>query len=171
MDKVIIDKLKSQDETSLDLLKQTYLPLMLYILKSFPLTCEDKEECINDILIKIWNAKEAFIEERISLKNYIALITRRQGLNYVRKKKYDFPSYEDMDIFGKEDAYETIPWNEIVYRLTKKEQVLFYRKYYYFQSIDTISLELGMTYKSVESCLYRLRKKLKKLLQEGGYYG
>lgn len=171
MDETIISRLKSQDEASLDLLKQGYLPLMLYILKSFPLTHEDKEECINDILVKIWNSKETFIEERISLKNYIALITRRQALNYVRKKKYDFPSYQDMDIFGKEDTYESIPWNEIVHKLTKKQKSLFYRRYYYFQSIDTISLELGMTYKSVESHLYRLRKKLQNILKEGGYYG
>ncbi|MEG0276547.1 MAG: sigma-70 family RNA polymerase sigma factor [Coprobacillus sp.] len=163
--------MKSHDEESLDLLKQTYLSLMLYILNSFPLKYEDKEECINDVLLKVWNAKDQYLENQISLKNYIALITRRVALNYVRKKQYVFSPFEDMDIFGKEDIYENIHWDEVILKLSKKEQVLFYRKYYYFQSIETISLELGMTYKSVESYLYRLRKKLQKILKEGGYYG
>lgn len=170
MDHIIIEKMKQHDESGLVLLKNAYLSLILYILHSFPLNHEDCEECINDIMLKVWNSIDDY-NYQLSFKNYIALITRRVALNYVRKKKRLPLSYEDMDIFASYDQYEMISWDNIMKKLKHKERILFYRRYYYFQSIETISLELGMTYKSVESHLYRLRKKLRKLIREEGYDG
>lgn len=169
-DKKIIKLMSEHDEQALACIKETYLPLILYILKSFPLDSQDQEECINDVLLKVWNAKDDY-NQQLSFKNYIALITRRVALNYVRKNKNHALPYEDMDIFGTYDIYENIEWDDIIKKLKHQEKVLFVRRYYYFQSIDMIALELGMTYKSVESRLYRLRKKLQKLLREVGYDG
>lgn len=42
--------------------------------------------------------------------------------------------------------------------------MLFYRKYYYLQSIAQIASELGMTERAVEGKLYRLKKQLRKML-------
>ncbi len=170
MDIDLIECLKKHDDNAVLLLKDEYLPLILYILKPFDLNNEDQEECIQDVIIKVLDSIKTYDSKKMSLKNYIALITRRIGLNYVRKNNNHFSIYGDMDLFGEEDLYENIPWNEIVDKLSGKEQVLFYRKYYYFQSIEMISLELGMTYKSVESSLYRLRKKLQKIIREAGYH-
>lgn len=170
MDHKIIKLMKEQDEQAIACLKDTYLPLIYYILKSFQLSKEDQEECINDILLKVWNARNEY-NQQLSLKNYVALITRRVGLNYVRKNKQNPLPYEDMDLFGTYDTYECIDWETIIKKLKNQEKILFIRRYYYFQSLDTIALELGMTYKSVESRLYRLKKKLKKLLKEVGYDG
>lgn len=170
MDKKIIKQMKNHNEISIELLKSTYLPFILYILKSFQLSHEDQEECINDILLKIWKSIDSYNEE-MSLKNYIALITRRVGLNYIRKNKQNPLPYEDMDIFGTVDYYENYNWSAIIKKLKPNEKILFYKHYYYFQSIETIALELGMTYKSIESRLYRLRKKLQKLIKEEGYDG
>lgn len=166
----LIESLKKHDDNAVLLLKDEYLPLILYILKPFDLNNQDQEECIQDVVIKVLDSIELFDSQKMSLKNYIALITRRTGLNYIRKNKNNFSIYEDMDLFGEKDLYESIPWNQIINKLSRKEQVLFYRKYYYFQSIEMISLELGMTYKSVESAIYRLRKKLQKLIREAGYH-
>ncbi|WP_028043353.1 RNA polymerase sigma factor [Candidatus Stoquefichus massiliensis] len=170
MDNLIIEKMKQHDESGIVLLKNIYLPLILYILQSFPLNHQDHEECINDIILKVWNSIDQY-NYQLSLKNYIALITRRVALNYVRKKNQYPLSYEDMDIFASDDQYEKIPWDHILKKLNHKEKILFYRRYYYFQSIETISLELGMTYKSAESHLYRLRKKLQRFIREEGYDG
>ena len=48
--------------------------------------------------------------------------------------------------------------------LTSQEQHIFSRKYYYLQRTAQIAAELGMTERSVEGKLYRLRKKLQKQL-------
>ena len=54
-------------------------------------------------------------------------------------------------------------------RLSREEQLLFYRKYYYLQSTAQIAAELGTTQRSVEGRLYRLKKKLRALLGGEGY--
>lgn len=46
------------------------------------------------------------------------------------------------------------------------EKILFYRKYYYMQSISQIAAEVGMSERSVEGRLYRLKQKLKKQFKE-----
>lgn len=45
--------------------------------------------------------------------------------------------------------------------LSGTDKILFYRRYYYMQSVKQISAETGMTLKSVESRLYRLKQRLK----------
>ena len=53
---------------------------------------------------------------------------------------------------------------EALGRLLPEERVLFYRKYYYLQSTARIAAELGMTERAVEGKLYRLKRRLRKLL-------
>ena len=48
--------------------------------------------------------------------------------------------------------------------LSQKERNLFYRKYYYLQSTEKIAAEMGMTVRSVEGKLYRIKKKLRKMM-------
>lgn len=142
--------------------------LIHYILINLRLSHQDVEECYNDILLKLWTHLQSYDVCQASLKNYIALITRRTGLNYVRKNKhlYEEILYERMDIFESQTQGEEIDWDYIVEQLSFYERDLFYRYFYYFQTIESISLEKGKTYKSVESSIYRLRKKLKILLEK-----
>lgn len=49
-------------------------------------------------------------------------------------------------------------------RLSRGDRLLFYRKYYYLQSTAQIASELGMTPRSVEGRLYRLKKALREML-------
>ena len=49
-------------------------------------------------------------------------------------------------------------------QLSSGERTLVYRKYYYLQTTAQISRELGMTERAVEGRLYRLKKKLRKIL-------
>ena len=53
-------------------------------------------------------------------------------------------------------------------RLNQKERNLFYRKYYYLQSTAKIAAEMGMTERSVEGKLYRIKKKLRKMMGGDG---
>ena len=54
---------------------------------------------------------------------------------------------------------------QLVKKFAKKDQILFWRKYYYLQSTRQIAAELGMTGRAVEGKLYRLRKKLQTNLE------
>ena len=48
--------------------------------------------------------------------------------------------------------------------LSREEEQLFFRKYYYCQSTAQIAAELGITERAAEGRLYRLRQRLRKLL-------
>ena len=53
---------------------------------------------------------------------------------------------------------------EALGHLLPEERLLFYRKYYYLQSTAQIAAEMGMTERAVEGKLYRLKRRLRKLL-------
>lgn len=172
MDNQIIELLKNKDDYGLELLQMYYGQFINYILCSLRLNQQDREECHNDIVLKIWDKIEQYDETQITFKNYIAMISRRQGLNYVRKNKKLLKEiqYEQMDLFKDIQDVEKIDWKYVVSKLSYKEQEFFYRRYYYYQTLDEISKERAMTYKAVENSYYRLRKKLRKILQGEGYY-
>ena len=49
-------------------------------------------------------------------------------------------------------------------QLQGEERQLFFRKYYYGQSTVQIAGEMGLTERGVEGRLYRLRRKLRRLM-------
>ena len=49
-------------------------------------------------------------------------------------------------------------------RLSQKDRLLFYRKYYYMQSTAQIASELGMSVRAAEGRLYRIKKRLRSML-------
>ena len=49
-------------------------------------------------------------------------------------------------------------------KLSQKDRTVFYRKYYYLQSTAQIAAEMSTTERAVEGRLYRIKKRLRKLL-------
>jgi RNA polymerase sigma-70 factor (ECF subfamily) len=78
----------------------------------------------------------------------------------LKEETADKHSVED-DVLRRERAEEL---KCAIRTLSPEEQHIFYRKYYYLQRTSQIAAELGMTERSVEGRLYRLRKKLQKKL-------
>lgn len=98
------------------------------------------------------------------------MIARNTALNYLKPKQIEHeelkeeivgtPYLED-DVLRRERSEEL---KGAIALLSFEEQHIFYRKYYYLQQIAQIASELGMTERSVEGKLYRMRKKLQKKL-------
>lgn len=153
MDNQIIALILKKDNHGLDLLEEYYGDFIRYILRCLRLSGEDIEECYNDVLMKLWESVTTYQKDQSSFKNYIGIITRRIGLNYVRKNKKLLKEiqYEQMDIFGTKEIANQIDWTYILSCISLKEKDLFYRHYFYFQTIEEIALEKGKTYKSIES--------------------
>jgi len=51
--------------------------------------------------------------------------------------------------------------------LSQRDRALFYRKYWYQQSMAQIAAETGMTLRAAEGRLYRIRKRLQEALGGG----
>ena len=173
----IIDLLIQKNEIGLSELIKHYGPLMKYIITPILPNLQDREDCLSEISIRIWNKIDTYDSSRGSLGVWITTISRNTALNYKRKALH---YHNDEEINGSIPSNAPSPEDEIIRRekqaepnkallqLSSKEKLLFYRKYYYLQSIAQIASETGMTERAVEGKLYRLKIKLRKIL--GGEY-
>lgn len=169
----IIDQIRQRDPRGAELFLRHYGPLMRYIIAPILPNPQDQEECLSEVAMRVWDKIELFDAERGSLNAWLTALTRNTALNRSRRNKYvevsqeistDIPSTEptpEEAVLKKERKDEL---NKALEQLSPKEKLLFYRKYYYMQSTAQIASELGTTERAVEGKLYRLKKKLKKLL-------
>lgn len=171
MDEKIIALIKARQDEGLRLLQRQYAGLVHYIVGNILENPEDTEECVSDIYIKIWNSIESYSLQKGKFTTWLTVVARNTALNYLKYKQHR--NHEEL----KEDAAGTSSLEEEVLRreraeelkqaiatLSLEEQHLFYRKYYYLQKTAQIAAELGMTERSVEGKLYRLRKELQQKL-------
>ena len=114
--------------------------------------------------------------QRGSWNSWLTALTRNVALNKAKSiQKYSFneqmtetlsstePSPEE-DVLRKEMKEALL---SALNMLSKKDRVIFYRKYYYMQSTIQIASELGMSNRAVEGRLYRIKKRLRKILGGG----
>ncbi len=169
----IVDLLKAHNEKGIEELLKHYGPLIRYIVSPILSNEQDREDCISEITMRIWEKIELYNSESGTWKAWITTIARNLALNHARKKKYS-ESLDDMS--DNMAAYEPTPEElvlkkerqriitEAVNALPIKDKLLFYRKYYYMQPMAQIASELGMTERAVEGKLYRIKKQLRKRL-------
>ena len=164
--------LRSHDDCGMEELLKHYGPLMRYILKPILRNSHDIEDCLSEAVLRIWENIDTYAETKGSFSAWVTAITRNAALNMIRSRNRH-PSDE---IVENTESAEPTP-EEIVLKeerqrelrraleqLSQKDRNLFYRKYYYLQSTEKIAAEMGMTVRSVEGKLYRIRKKLRKMM-------
>lgn len=173
----IIELIGNRDEKGVDELMKHYGPLIKYIIAPILESPQDREECLGEAVMKIWDKIEQFSEQRGSFKAWITAIARNTALNHRRRNEAHGSGEELLESVpaGEATPEEQVLRNErreelkrALYRLSAKDRALFYRKYYYCQSIEQIAAEAGMTKRAVEGRLYRIKKQLRQIL--GGEY-
>lgn len=173
----IILLLQQKNEDGLTALTLHYGPLMRYIIAPILPNPQDREDCLAEVTLRVWNKIDQFDPQKGSWKTWLTAITRNTALNHLRtlarhtaddELSDDFPSSEptpEEKILQQERQHAL---ENALNQLSSRDRLLFYRKYYYLQSTAQIAAELGITERAVEGRLYRLRKNLRKLL--GGAY-
>lgn len=174
----IIQLMLAKNEKGMNELLLHYGALMKYIIAPILPNAQDQEDCLSEIAMQVWEKIEKFDSQRGSWNAWLTAITRNYALNYKRNSKVhnsieeiasDIPSPEpnpEEQIIQQERQTAI---NRALQRLSPKDKILFYRKYYYFQSTTQIASEMGMTERGVEGKLYRIKKQLRKLLGGEGY--
>ncbi|KIR03862.1 RNA polymerase sigma factor [Lachnospiraceae bacterium TWA4] len=156
-------------------LLEKYELLIKYIIAPIIQNPQDREDCFSEISMKIWENIKQYDESKGSLSAWITTIARNTAINHTRKISYH-EDIESIELVSNSMPEKEILNNELkasieraIHRLKPNEQRIFYRKYYYLQSTNQIAEELGMTNRAVEGKLYRIKKKLRKLLG-GDFY-
>ena len=144
---------------------------------------EDSEECVNDTYLRTWNTIPP--QDPPCLRLYLGKITRNLSLDvfkrHCRKKRGS-----DMLMLFLDELEECLPSNntteelvdevllvETINRfmasLPERDRTLFSRRYWNMDSVEEIARVCGMDKNTVKVTLYRIRKKLRCLLEKEGF--
>ena len=164
--------LSESREQGMDALLRHYGPLMRYVISGILQDPRDREECLSEAAMQVWEHIGQFSRQRGSWNVWLTAVARNTALNHARKNARHAgaeeltehtaagPSPEE-EVVRREREQELL---EALGRLLPEERLLFYRKYYYLQTTARIAAELGMTERAVEGKLYRLKRRLRKML-------
>ncbi len=146
---------------------------------SYNLVNEDVEEIIVDTFFVLWkNYKKMDLDDKVS--NYLIGVSKNILFNKLRKNKikYNSVNLEDYkDIVKTKDDVEKLYEEQdrvsfienIVDNMDKESKEIFILFYYEQRKIKEISKILGVSESKVKTRLHRIRKKIKKELEKGGY--
>lgn len=170
-DKKLIELLLARDDRALALLELFYGPLLRYIIAPILTDPHDRDEVLNDIRLRVWDRIGQFDPDRGSLTNWLSVISRNVAIDRLRRKappageiteNLAAPDSNPELLLLKKERRQALA--SALRALTAEEQSLFYRKYYYRQPTAQIAAEHGTTERAIEGKLYRIRRRLRKLL-------
>ena len=173
-DTKIIALFWQRDEHALTEFEHAHKHLCLAAAREITGDMSDAEECYNDTCLAVWNSIPP--NKPDSLRAYTLRICRNLALNRVKANNSQRRSavlveldecvsdtiadMEPREIGQAIDAFmETLP---------KKEAVIFMRRYYCSVPVKEIAVVLGMKENQISKILVKLRRKLKKHLNERG---
>lgn len=166
-----ISLLRKKDERALDYVVDTYGGLIKAIvhkhLYGFPDKCG---ECINDILLAVWNQVEHFDSEKNSFSGWLAAICKYKSIDY--KRKY-YKLLSESPLSEEEISFEGNPEEAVLKQeiseeihtlmqyLSKEDQKLFWDCYVMNEPMEQLAQERNLKVSALYNRLSRGRKKLR----------
>ena len=166
----IIELVRRRDERGAEELLRHFGALIRYVVSPILPDERDREDCLSEVLMRVWEGIGGFDPARGSWKSWLTALARNAALNRRRdagpqpaplgEQGAQLPGPEEAVLAGEE--LEEL--RRAVAALPAGDRLLVYRKYYYLQSTAQIAAELGLSPRAVEGRLYRLKKRLAKAL-------
>lgn len=178
----IIRLLWQRSEEGLRRVQGKYGKLCFRIANNILKDPQDAQECENDGYLSLWNSIPP--KKPLPLLPYLCRIVRNHALNryeYRHAGKRDGSLedvYQELDeVAGAAEGVESeIIYKEMIREISafltrQKEQKrhVFLARYYFAESVRDIASLYGISESKVKSILFRMRKELRKHLEEGGY--
>ena len=173
-----IKQYMNENELNMEKVMKDYTPYLYSIInhKGNGLTEEDMEEIISDTFLALWKNQERLEKDR-EMSYYLAGTIkriyskkRRNLKTIIRIEDYENSLYEAESL---EDRTEKDEKNLLIEsklnEMKEEDKNIFIAYYYYSISIKEISRDLKISELKVKSRLFRIRRKLKKVLEQRGY--
>ncbi|WP_252232320.1 sigma-70 family RNA polymerase sigma factor [Clostridium sp. ZBS15] len=170
-----IFELRKKNEKALDYVIDNYGWIIKSIVKKHLYNLQSiQDECINDILLGIWNNIESFDENKGDFKNWVAGIAKFKCIDYKRKylKGLEYENIDDLNISTPDNVHEEIVKSELesdieemLSCLKEKDRDLFYKFYVDEKDISDITKEMGIKREVVYNRLSRGKKKIQKIFK------
>jgi RNA polymerase sigma-70 factor (ECF subfamily) len=146
---------------------QDLYKIAFHYLLSLGISKADAEDIAQETLLSTYLHLDGIQEGK--LKYYVLATAKNKFIDFIRRNKKEIPVLfiDDLQnfspIFNVEDR-EII--KNVVNKLTQSEKKLFYLKYSLEMTNEDIAILLHTNTDSVKSMLWRLRKKIKKYIEE-----
>ncbi|MCT4618369.1 MAG: sigma-70 family RNA polymerase sigma factor [Marinisporobacter sp.] len=170
-EKTFVLQLKNRDEKALAYVVDTYGWIIKAIVKKHLYNLKiHQEECINDILLAIWNNIYRFNEDKNTFKNWVAAISKYKTIDYRRKYLRDLKNenIDGINLITEDDVLKEVTKKDInkdlddlLNCLNTKDKELFLKLYVEEQDINSISKETGLKRSAIYNRISRGKKKLK----------
>lgn len=139
----IINLLRERDEQGAEEMLKHYGPLIRYIISPILGDMQDREECLSDVVMRVWNRIDQFDPDRGSWSAWLTALTRNAALDRARQIKRtepvdgmspETPSQEPTPEEAMLRQERRAAVSRALKQLPSRDRLLFYRKYYYLQS-------------------------------------
>jgi len=183
-DNEILDLFFARQEEAIDKTKLKYGQRLLRSAMNILHNSQDAEECVNDTLLKAWNAIPP--SRPTMFGAFLAKISRNLAINkWKAKDAIRRGGGETTIMLGEledcipsaqagrpENEYEsslvTQAINDCLNSMDQAARVAFVLRYFHGESIASICARFGMSESKAKSLLFRARKKLKAHLEKEG---
>ncbi|MDP4132804.1 MAG: sigma-70 family RNA polymerase sigma factor [Bacillota bacterium] len=174
-DKKIVEGILKHNEKAFELFIDVYGGLIKSIVKyHMSAFTEYQSDCINDILLSIWQNMKSYDESKNSLNNWVGAVCKYKCIDYKRKNYENFRFDElDENIPYDKDDFNNVLESEIqsiLYCLEPKDRELFYKHYILGEKINEIAKKENKSPDYFFNRLSRGRKKLSQNLQRSDFY-
>ncbi len=180
-DKQIIEQLWERNENALSAVSQKYGRYCRTIAENIVGSATDAEECVNDVLLAVWNSIPPSRPD--NLRAYIGKIARTNAADILKRETARKRGGKDMKIIFDElselsseysveaiaEQHEIIAEiNTYLKSLNERRQKVFVLRYWYCCDVSEISAVTGFSEANVYNILKRERKKLLEYLKKRG---
>ena len=180
-DEKIIELYWQRNEEAITETASKYGKLCRFISGNILSSSEDCEEVVNDTWLAAWNAIPRKRPSRFSV--FLGRIARnlalkRSDYNSAAKRNPEaICSLAELDdcVSGREDVENEVENRRIEHLIsvfllaqTEEKRGVFIRRYWYFESIGSISSRTGFSESKIKSMLFQMRKSLREFLESEG---
>ena len=130
-----------------------------------------EEECINDVLLSIWESIDGYDRDKNTFKNWICAISKYKAIDY--KKKY-LSKIEYMDMSEtiyyideqllKSEIEEEV--NDILSHLNESDRTLFKQHYLEGHTLKEIAFKNNISVSNIYNRISRGRKKIRERISK-----
>lgn len=163
-------ELKKGSEKALEWFMDAYTPYVTAIIHNIIGSCmdmSDVEEVAADVFYKLWENAETVH----SPKGFLGTVARNLAKNKCRQLGYELPLEEEILVVDAGSPETELEEKELsravklaVLGLPQPDREIFLRFYYYYQTMDVISEEMGINLSTVKTKLRRGRVRLRSVL-------
>lgn len=180
-DEKIIELFLARDGRALEEVDKKYGDLIYYIASNFLALREDREECVNDVYLALWNAIPP--TEPKSLSAFISETTRHQAMKKSRANNA-WKRGGQVKIVNEEllsmlddgtdlsELYESRRAGELISKflrsLCEGDRRIFIMRYFFDMSPSDIAKQMHSGESRIKMKLFRTRKKLAEYLKKEG---